>query len=568
LNNRLISLTILQLAAWAAASLGAQSIPIFKTGIIDCTGREIVPCVYRSTRYIGAGFFLLEEINETDPLKRSEKVHVVNAAGKELRVQVPPGTVLTNVYIPKSKTQIQSKTPDSLPPESIVEIHTSRGCGLCTPDGKTILEPEFQQISGSTLGLYLVYEGGKIAFALDAVTGQRVTDQRKLGLFDFGKVVDGSLNADRMLFIDRTKQPPLFGYLDGDGKVAIEPLFESATSFDSDGFATVYQTDHANNRKSCFRIDSSGHRIPSPDFEGIYKFHNGLAVVRARRSEGSLAFGLINRSFDYVLKPEWAYLDYCFDNVYVARRSKEDALVAIAPTSKLLFKFPANTYTAKESDGLIICYLDEKPGARSMPEKKDITILTADGQTKFVAKGGKEISLGHGLAVIEQNIDSQDKTRTLCTIISKSGVIGDGIEAWWMEPVENDRLVKSAVDLHFSPALWKKDINSRNYQFSNLLSEYDLIGMPRPQVIALLGDENSGNSYRNYLGMCGSVGSWIELKYDDDRVSGWRWASQLYGNTSFEPWVRTNVLIDYDPFPRLGDSLPKKLRPKTASAVR
>jgi len=115
-----------------------------------------------------------------------------------------------------------------------------------------------------------------------------------------------------------------------------------------------------------------------------------------------------------------------------------------------------------------------------------------------------------------------------CTIIGKSGIIADGIKAWTLDPVETDRLIKTEIDLHFAPIVWKNDVNSRNEQFANLLREYELIGMPQPQVMKLLGAPDFGNCYRNYLGMCGSVGGFIELEYESDRVLGWRRASQLY----------------------------------------
>lgn len=240
-----------------------------------------------------------------------------------------------------------------------------------------------------------------------------------------------------------------------------------------------------------------------------------------------------------------------------------DVFSAVTPDGSVLFEFPAETFAANESDGLVLCYQDNNSDQmRFVKERKNITLLTLDGKTVFSARNCEEIAFSNGTAVLAQDIEGQRKIEKTCTIITKSGVTANGVKAWWANPVESNRLIKSIIDPSFSKYIWKRDVNSRNEQFANLLRSYDLMGMPRSEIEQLLGSPDFGSCYRNYLGMCGSVGGWIELRYDNDRITGWRWASQLYGEKTFKPWVTTNVVYDYVPFPRIGQESVQDLVPK------
>ncbi len=556
-----MSVVILLLSNWS--NLAAQSFPQMKCSIIDSAGREIVPCRFRSVSYVGSGLFLLREVAEGSGAQQLVVVHVVDRDGKNVQVHVPKDTILTNLFVPLTAAREFAPATTVLPTGTIVEIKSSQGYGLADLEGQVILEPEFQQISRTKIGLFAVYKDAKVAFAFDMDSRKKVSDPRILSLFDFSKVANGIVNADRVLFIDRSHEKPLWGYFDSVGNVAIEPQFESATSFEQDGFARVWFSNADPNKRRCFIIDKYGKRILSPEYESIFDFHDGLAVVRVRGKDGTLRFGIIDKKFEYVLQPDWMRLDFLCGNIYVAQRNSGEGFSAVTPDGTILFKFPAETFAAKESHGLVLCYQDSNPDEmRFVRERKNISLLTLDGKTIFSARNCKEIAFSNGIAVLAQDVKGRRKIEKTCTIITKSGVTANGVKAWSATPVESNRLIKSIIDLSFSRDIWKRDVNSRNEQFANLLASYDLIGMPRAEIEQLLGTPDFGSCYRNYMGMCGSVGGWIEFKYDDDRVEDWRWASHVYRENSYQPWVTTNVIYDYVPFPRIGESPILELTPK------
>ncbi len=559
----MILIIILFLTSWVSSNLAAQSFPRIKCTIIDTAGREIVPCNFRSVSYVGSGLFLLREVTDTNSVQPSASGHVVNEHGKELQVQVPKNTFLTNLFLPKSADGKAAWAGTSPPAGSIVEIYSSQGYGLADLEGNILLEPEFQQIGREKIGLFSVYKDGKVAFAFDALSRKRFSEAGTLALFDYGTVADGKIFANRMLFIDRSGQTPLWGYFDSAGRVAIKPQFEGATSFDQDGFARVWSAYADLKRRRCYLIDQHGHRISSPEYENIFGFHHGLAVVRIRTKDGTLRYGIIDKKFNYVLQPNWMRLEFLSGENYLAQRNSGDQLTCIKADGSGLFEFPPETFAAKESDGLILCYQGSNSDEnRFVKERKNISLLTSDGKTVFSARNCQEIAFANGTAVLAQDVVGQSKIEKSCTIITKSGITASGIKAWYVNPVGSDRLIKSTIDPSFSPVVWKREVNSRNEQFANFLRSYDLIGMPRSQVEALLGKPDFGNCYRNYAGMCGSVGGWIEFEYAADRVTGWRWASQTYRENTYKPWVTTNVIYDYIPFPRIGEDRIQELIPK------
>jgi hypothetical protein len=76
-------------------------------------------------------------------------------------------------------------------------------------------------------------------------------------------------------------------------------------------------------------------------------------------------------------------------------------------------------------------------------------------------------------------------------------------------------------------------------QFHRLLESYNLIGMPREKIIALLGHADSKTAiYRLAGGGCSQSGSTLEITYQDDTVKQWRISSWAGPG----PWVTTNVV--------------------------
>lgn len=528
----------------ASASISsAVAAPRYKCSIIDNFGHEIVPCKYSSIQYAGKGLFLLSEVNSSTGWHLPIYSKVVNEDGKEIHVQLPKGSVLETLFVPTEGAASSSKALSNLPPGTLLEFRSICGCGLADSKGKILLEPEYRQVIRSKMGLFEAFGAGQFVLVYDAAIGKRYTDPVKLGLIDFESVVDGQLIANRMLFHNHGPRNALYGYFDGNGEIAINPDFEAASPFEEDGFARVWTQVSSPENRRCYLIDTSGKRVESPEFESISEAHNGLAVVGVRDAAGVVSHGIIDRKFKYLLRPEWHSLNYLCRNMYMAERKSGDPPVAISPDGAELFKFPPDTSSAKESEGLILVFHNRASGSSgivSLP--KNVSVLSLDGRKIYSANNCKVVSFANGTAVLAQDSDVVGEDEYKCTVITKTGITAKNITAWRLEPVGRNRLIKFVADNSFSPVVWRGDANSRSEEFSKFLRNYDLIGMPRSRVMQLLGAPDFGNCYRAYRRTCGSVDSWIELKYDHDCVAAWRTGGSVLRVKTCEPWVTTNVI--------------------------
>lgn len=147
-------------------------------GVIDCSGKTIVPCEYHRIESLRNGFFYLEELDKENPVRQSYSGRIVDSDGKLIDVKLPTGSTLSDAYLPKSFGEKEnSKT---LPDGTILQIHGKGGFGLCRSDGSVILEPSYQSIGIPSDGLFPVYGDygifrGKPLFHIDSKTGRRVS---------------------------------------------------------------------------------------------------------------------------------------------------------------------------------------------------------------------------------------------------------------------------------------------------------------------------------------------------------------------------------------------------------
>ena len=99
----------------------------------------------------------------------------------------------------------------------------------------------------------------------------------------------------------------LYGYLDGKGKWAIKPQFESVGAF-SEGRAAVARTNEEKNRMEHGYIDKSGALVIPYQFAYARHFEkNGKAVVSINGDNGWVD-GVIDRDGHYLITPQFGSL--------------------------------------------------------------------------------------------------------------------------------------------------------------------------------------------------------------------------------------------------------------------
>jgi len=110
--------------------------------------------------------------------------------------------------------------------------------------------------------------------------------------------------------VEPVEQTFKFGYIDEDGKMVINPMFEEAGDF-SEGLAAVCQGHRCYSSTSEQKwgyIDKSGKMVITPQFEYGRAFHEGLAGV----SVGG-KYGFIDKTGRFVIDPQYDSVMY-FEN--------------------------------------------------------------------------------------------------------------------------------------------------------------------------------------------------------------------------------------------------------------
>lgn len=535
----------------------AAAYPSFNSGIIDCKGKEIVSCDHKAIRYLGNGLYFSRDLNRNRKLDDLEG-QVIDADGKPVPIRLPDGTVLINLFIldDSSSSKFLNQTNSKLPRYCAIQVKGPQGIGLCATDGRMLISPQFKTIYPALFNTFEAKRNSNHKISLDTKTGRRCPDTQNEQW-----LITGPCKSDRVPFRDKTPKLSLYGYLDGKGRVAIAPQFLGATAFDTTGTACV-RSKKNDGQTIAFLIDKSGSRIPSPEFASMEPFNDGVSIVSEHTNDTNTKFGIVNRGFSYLLKPEWLQLKYLVRNMYMARKDLGSPLLAISETGTELFSFPENTIDVRESEGLLLCLIEPDPKQAefiNVKHHKTIVLLNSKGERIFFAPNCELVAFSHGLAVIAPD-KSVSPTEKLCTIVGKSGILASGIRAWQLKPVDDSRLIKTVIDQRFQRQLWDRDANCRTEQFGYFLRDHDLMGMPKSRVVELLG--GNGESYSNYQGMCGSFSSTIEIRYGQGKVTGWRWAQNSFGNYSAEPWITEDVLLEYNPMPELGAKRTIKIVPK------
>lgn len=481
--------------------LAGGSVEAYSTvGIVDSTGKIVVPCEYRRIEKLANGFFYAEKLNRDNPILQSFDGCVLDNDGKSVEVKLPEGCTLSNVFLPVNGAR---REQSKLPPGTALEIWSGQGFGLCKPDGSIILKPSYAEIRAPINGRIPVMKGERAArinlqFFFDMKSGKQypVSLDAQIDCAKHGALIPFNTNRGGI---------QAYGYINADGKVMIKPRFESAGDFDKAGMARV----SFNHAQSSAYIDAKG-KIISPVFDRASDFKNNIAIA-GTTSGDKTKFGLINRNFKYVVAPQYSQLALVFGTAYAAQEDTVSSWKVITSAGKLLFALPSETKSIQQCDDAIMCFT-----GKQAPEE---TYLLVD-------KSGK-VTAGADLA---QRMPQP-------------------------QMVASNRFLKYDRHDEFHPAVWRSPNPegaglSRVEQFASFLKEYDLIGMQRVELLRHLGEiESVGRRREGYQiahGMCGNAATNIEIEFDHACVTRWREIGASSGESYEAPWVTTNVLLKMD----------------------
>lgn len=167
--------------------------------------------------------------------------------------------------------------------------------GYIDESGALVIKPQFDK--AFPFSRVARVEIDKRARLIDSA-GRNVTPA---DIDEFGEVSDGM----RMM-----RKGTLFGFLDDEGKVAIQPRFQTVRDFQG-GRASFYEA-----RKYGF-IDKKGNVVIEAKFDYAADFSEGLAAVRVGER-----FGFVDQNGKLVIEPTFERVEAFSDGVAGAQRDK------------------------------------------------------------------------------------------------------------------------------------------------------------------------------------------------------------------------------------------------------
>lgn len=497
----------------------AQAFPYSKYGLVDKTGKEIVPCRYRRAEYLGHDIFLFEE----PPSLAAESPGwlLCDRNGRKVDIKIPNDGNLVKLFFPKKGKGDDTKPDTRSNERALVQFHCKTGNGLCTLNGVPVVDPKYSYIEPYDDDQLLLFTGESetlSASVFDLNLLKVKTDISDIRLFPFDDFRSGNR---------------LCGYKRLSGEVAIKPVYKDAFKFSSRGFAivTLGENQHV-------YIDQDNRRV-SQVFSGIRDCENGFAIVTVRTSEGKLRKGVINSQLKFVLEPTFEDVIHVYGNHFSVqeRNNKYKTIVVPANTaSKVLETLRAPV--AGSSNVLVVSHASKSPSGNSV-----YSILREDG-APVVELEAESVWSAFGLVLLSQKVPGRRDRKFV--IVDEGGIVNDGIIATRLEVVSPDRLLKAEDDTNWSAADWQRFPPMRPLLLGVLLRNYDLIGMRREEIHALLGKPDNSSLNETYSmtwnAMCGNSIRNLQLEYQNDRLN--RWRISRHGQEG--GWITTNVVLSDD----------------------
>jgi len=498
-------------------------------GIVDTTGKVIVPCEFSYIESLAHGLFFLEYFPKDNPLNRSYVGRLVDHDGNTINVNVPAGSELSKVFLPPE--QIPDDTLwHSLPIGTFLRFKNTDGFGLCRLNGDIILAAGKHQIGTPNGGYFPVFskigiDGSPLLFTVDSATGKKIA--APVGAY----IVDKPRTNEIFPFYTLKNQRRSFGYMSRTGAIIVAPRYSYAREF-SEGLAAV----EGKKFGSGAYIDKHGKTQSPKGYAATWDFSDGYAVVGVV-VDGMARYCLIDKKFRVVIPPKYSLLTHLFDKTYFAVEDRGGRCKAIDVAGKTVFEFPEDIHSTASMHGdLIACY-------RRTPGPYPMVPIYLDHAGKVVASSPSTRS---------PQQPPQPKT------------------------LSADRVLKTVRNDHFNNAIWNDQqlkgaqFCARLEQFSNLLADYNLIGMSKGALEKLIGkpDKSDGDVSQYILttGFGGLLGRTLEFDCTSGKLLRWRELHQQDEGYA-ENWVTTNVIYDWesDSPARIGAFPTMVLKPKPGS---
>jgi len=435
-------------------------------GLCDLQKHEVLAPKYSSITYVGHGIFLALSRNAEDRFEYGNDRRLFNSDGNELKVTLPQGCDLMQVFwLGEKADRILDLPLAVLPDDAMFRFRSAQKFGLCDAKGKIILPAVYGFIGKVADGKAFVSDN---VLATSGDEGLYVFDcvNRKLVKTPYKHV----LEAQRLYFSEglaafgsSTRRGTIEGYIDSTGALTIKGNFEKAGPF-MKGVASVTRVKDDSNAPKRVAIDRKGDVVSPLNLE-VQEFYGDFAVA-SKVGDQPPRFGVVNRKFQFVIEPKFRQL---------SPQPKYDFSSLDSPGH--WFANSPCLYLAVEDEGEQQKLISVKNEViATLPKGYFFNFLESNGKLRcYVPKIGKVVHINM-LGELLQNASEKNE---------------DGQSVFYRE-IAPARLLKTVVldQGKFDADYWKNGHArpiSRRAMFGRFLNDFNLIGMSREELVDHLG---------------------------------------------------------------------------------
>lgn len=537
LSKHLIFSSLLLVLMNVQTTAPARAYPV--CGLVDRSGKEIIPVKYHSLSNIGNGLFYVSRLWDKNPYLTSYDGFVVDSNGREINVNTPPGYTLSAVFLPNNLEKNKELT--ALPSDAILQIHGPKGVGLADAQGKILVEAQYSEIWQPIEGKFLVTDETKNEKYFFDPKSSKLTNT-----FNFRSIQSGKELLPVEVFGPEFNQ---CGYLKKDGTLAIAPIFAEAEDFAPNGLAKVrlHIPDRPNSpREQLAYIDKTG-KVVSPHYLIASAFKGDHAAVALKMTkENKLLWGIIDKSFKARPLPGYTELVAIDQDLFAGRPSQNAPLQAITADGTVKLIFPAIVETVIDQDGYFLCGIKTKDA-----NKKKFIALDKNGKV-IDENANFSYFYNFGLRVVQAN---PGKHGSKSHVEETNGKILIPDENATFSLLAPNTIYKIVDDEHFSQAAWR-DPGTRNgiyrdRELAHLLKDYNLIGMTRAEIEKLLGtpDNIENGTKTNYyyslqVSFCGNAAFGLAFDFDANGKVESYYIPDPVGDRDKQKKYTVNMVVD------------------------
>jgi hypothetical protein len=330
-----------------ADQTGGASIPdyIERQGLTDLNGKQILPARYASITYAGNGLFTVREkfppIGRNNKSSYKDKTFVINRDGTRIAAAVPPGSTLTNIRYFGKKAEISHlASPHSLQDDAMIVFSKDQNLGICDKRGKVILPASYGWIGLESEGKMVLRDTTGKLFVFDVVN-EKITP---LLCNDEGQ--GASMYFTEGLAVVHDRGPK---FITPTGENPIKIRFSQAGNFVNGRSLVRFSMPDGHSSRGIL-IDRTG-KIVSPLGLNIISCSGSYSVVCL----GLNKWGVVDRDFNFIIKPEYWLILQQPATVYTAEESLKDAQTP--PAWFYASKGERQTTEVLSREGKLICTL-------------------------------------------------------------------------------------------------------------------------------------------------------------------------------------------------------------------